>query len=146
VEPPEGNSSRLWGDDGARISGSFNMINAGKQGISIDLRADGAQALVLALVKHADVVLENFRPDVMSRLGIGYERSRRRTRSLLCYRFPDSGGTARIAATRLCADRACRVGPDRSRGAAGAASRSTCRCRWPTPMPACMAWSRCCRP
>ena len=73
VEPPEGDSSRLWGKMTAGISGYFNMINAGKQGISIDLRADGAQALVLALVKHADVVLENFRPDVMSRLGIGYE-------------------------------------------------------------------------
>ena len=50
------------------------MINAGKRSISIDLRAEGAQDLVLALVKHADIVLENFRPDVMPRLGIGYER------------------------------------------------------------------------
>ena len=73
VEPPEGDSSRLWGKMTAGISGYFNMINAGKRGISIDLRADGAQALVLELVKNADVVLENFRPDVMSRLGIGYE-------------------------------------------------------------------------
>ena len=73
VEPPEGDSSRLWGKMTAGISGYFNMINAGKQGISIDLRAEGSQELVLALVKHADVVLENFRPDVMSRLGIGYE-------------------------------------------------------------------------
>ncbi len=74
IEPPEGDSSRLWGKMTAGISGYFNMINAGKQGISIDLRAEGAQDLVLALVKKADVVLENFRPDVMPRLGIGYER------------------------------------------------------------------------
>lgn len=74
VEPPEGDTSRLWGKMTAGISGYFNMINAGKQGIAIDLRAEGAQDLVLALVKHADVVLENFRPDVMPRLGIGYER------------------------------------------------------------------------
>ena len=74
VEPPEGDTSRLWGKMTAGISGYFNMINAGKQGISIDLRAEGAQDLVLALVKHADVVLENFRPDVMPRLGIGYQR------------------------------------------------------------------------
>ena len=73
IEPPEGDSSRLWGKMTAGISGYFNMINAGKQSISIDLRAEGAQDLVLALVKHADVVLENFRPDVMPRLGIGYE-------------------------------------------------------------------------
>jgi crotonobetainyl-CoA:carnitine CoA-transferase CaiB-like acyl-CoA transferase len=57
----------------AGISGYFNMVNAGKRSIAIDLRAPGAQELVLALVKQADVLVENFRPDVMARLGIGYE-------------------------------------------------------------------------
>lgn len=73
IEPPEGDSSRLWGKMTAGISGYFNMINAGKRGIAIDLRAEGAKDLVLSLVKQADIVLENFRPDVMPRLGIGYE-------------------------------------------------------------------------
>jgi CoA:oxalate CoA-transferase len=74
VEPPEGDSSRLWGKMTAGISGYFNMVNAGKRSISIDLRTEGAQELVLALVAKADVVLENFRPDVMPRLGLAYER------------------------------------------------------------------------
>lgn len=73
IEPPEGDTSRLWGKMTAGISGYFNMINAGKQGVAIDLRAEGAKELVLSLVKQADIVLENFRPDVMPRLGIGYE-------------------------------------------------------------------------
>jgi len=73
VEPPEGDSSRLWGRITAGVSGYFNMVNAGKRSIAIDLRAPGAQELVLALVKQADVLVENFRPDVMPRLGIGYE-------------------------------------------------------------------------
>lgn len=73
VEPPEGDSSRLWGKMTAGISGYFNMVNAGKRSIAIDLRAPGAKELVLALVKQADVLVENFRPDVMPRLGIGYE-------------------------------------------------------------------------
>ncbi len=73
VEPPEGDSSRLWGRMTAGISGYFNMVNAGKRSIAIDLRAPGAQELVLALVKQSDVLVENFRPDVMARLGIGYE-------------------------------------------------------------------------
>ena len=73
VEPPEGDSSRLWGRMTAGVSGYFNMVNAGKRSIAIDLRAPGAQELVLALVKQADVLVENFRPDVMPRLGIGYE-------------------------------------------------------------------------
>lgn len=74
VEPPEGDSSRLWGKVTAGVSGYFNMVNAGKRCISIDLRVEGAQELVLALAAKADVVIENFRPDVMPRLGIGYER------------------------------------------------------------------------
>jgi crotonobetainyl-CoA:carnitine CoA-transferase CaiB-like acyl-CoA transferase len=73
VEPPEGDSTRLWGKMTAGISGYFNMANAGKRSISIDLRAEGARELVLALASKADVVVENFRPDVMPRLGIGYE-------------------------------------------------------------------------
>ena len=73
VEPPEGDSSRLWGRMTAGISGYFNMVNAGKRSIAIDLRAPGAQELALALVRKADVLVENFRPDVMDRLGIGYE-------------------------------------------------------------------------
>jgi len=73
VEPPEGDSSRLWGRMTAGVSGYFNMVNAGKRSIAIDLRAPGAQELVLALVKQSDVLVENFRPDVMARLGIGYE-------------------------------------------------------------------------
>ena len=72
VEPPEGDSSRLWGRLTAGVSGYFNMVNAGKRSIAIDLRAPGAPDLVLALVKQADVLVENFRPDVMPRLGIGY--------------------------------------------------------------------------
>ncbi len=74
VEPPEGDSTRLWGKMTGGISGYFNMVNVGKRSISIDLRAKGAQELVLALAAKADVVVENFRPDVMPRLGIGYER------------------------------------------------------------------------
>jgi len=73
VEPPEGDSSRLWGRMTGGVSGYFNMVNAGKRSIAIDLRAPGAQELVLALVRKADVLVENFRPDVMPRLGIGYE-------------------------------------------------------------------------
>jgi crotonobetainyl-CoA:carnitine CoA-transferase CaiB-like acyl-CoA transferase len=74
VEPPEGDSTRLWGRMAGGISSYFNMANAGKRCISIDLRAEGARDLVIELAAKADVVLENFRPDVMPRLGIGYEK------------------------------------------------------------------------
>ena len=73
VEPPEGDVTRFWGREIAGLSGYFNQQNAGKRNICIDLRADGAVDLVKQLVASADIVIENFRPDVMGRLGIDYE-------------------------------------------------------------------------
>jgi crotonobetainyl-CoA:carnitine CoA-transferase CaiB-like acyl-CoA transferase len=73
VEPPDGDVTRYWGREIAGIPGYFHQQNAGKRNICIDLRADGAPDLVKQLVREADIVIENYRPDVMGRLGIGYE-------------------------------------------------------------------------
>ena len=72
VEPPDGDSTRIHGKKIEGISGFFNQQNAGKRNICIDLRANGAVELVKALVAEADIVLENYRPGVMGRLGIDY--------------------------------------------------------------------------
>ena len=72
VEPPDGDVTRVWGREVGGVPGYYHQQNAGKRNISIDLRAPGAQALVFELVRHADVLLENYRPDVMPRLGLGY--------------------------------------------------------------------------
>src|SRR5579864_3737739 len=73
VEPPDGDVTRQWGRVTAGLPGYYFQQNAGKRNISIDLRAAGARALVLDLVRRADVLIENYRPDVMPRLGLGYE-------------------------------------------------------------------------
>lgn len=73
VEPPEGDITRLWGKVVGGIPGYYHQQNAGKRNICLDLRAAGARELVLELVRHADILVENFRPDVMPRLGFGYE-------------------------------------------------------------------------
>lgn len=73
VEPPEGDVTRFWGHEIANIPGYFHQQNAGKKNICIDLRAEGAIELVNELVAKADILIENYRPDVMGRLGIGYE-------------------------------------------------------------------------
>jgi len=73
VEPPEGDVTRLWGRQVAGIGGFFHQQNAGKRSICLDLQAPRARDLALDLVRRADIVLENFRPDVMPRLGLGYE-------------------------------------------------------------------------
>ena len=76
VEPPDGDITRLWGKVVAGIPGYFHQQNAGKRNISVDLRAPGARELVLDLARQADVLIENYRPDVMPRLGLGYEALR----------------------------------------------------------------------
>ncbi|GBD23671.1 Acetyl-CoA:oxalate CoA-transferase [bacterium HR29] len=58
------------------ISTFFFSPNRGKKGICIDLRREEGKQLVLELVRHVDVVAENFRPGTMERLGLGYERLR----------------------------------------------------------------------
>ena len=73
VEPPDGDVTRMWGAVIAEIPGYYHQQNAGKRNICIDLRADGSQKLVHQLVKEADILIENYRPDVMPRLGLGYE-------------------------------------------------------------------------
>ena len=72
VEPPDGDVTRYWGHEIANITGYFHQQNAGKKNICIDLRAPDAPGLVKQLVAEADILIENYRPDVMDRLGVGY--------------------------------------------------------------------------
>jgi len=81
VEPPEGDLSRTFpplSDDG--ITPYFAQQNAGKRFCSVDLRAPGATELVLQLLGNCDVLVENFRPGVMGRFGLGPTQ--------MCERFP----------------------------------------------------------
>ncbi len=73
VEPPEGDMTRLWGKVVAGLAGYYQQQNAGKRNICVDLRAPGAAALMLDLVRHTDILIENYRGDVMGRLGLGYD-------------------------------------------------------------------------
>lgn len=76
VEPPDNDITRLWGKVIAGIPGYYHQQNAGKRNISIDLRATGAKEFVFDLVRNADILVENYRPDVMGRLGLDYESLR----------------------------------------------------------------------
>jgi alpha-methylacyl-CoA racemase len=57
-------------------SALFLSLNRGKRSIRIDLKSDEGKGVLLRLVRDADVLLESFRPGVMDRLGVGYERLR----------------------------------------------------------------------
>ena len=77
VEPPGGDSSRRWGDsrygDKGQYSGPYLSINRNKRSIVLDLKSVGGLDVAKRLVARADVALENYRPGVMQRLGLGYE-------------------------------------------------------------------------
>lgn len=72
VEPPDQDVTRLWGRKVGPNSGYYNQQNAGKRNISIDLRTADGISLLKDLAREADMVVENFRPGVMNRLGIGW--------------------------------------------------------------------------
>src|SRR5580692_10350373 len=57
-------------------SALFLSLNRNKRSIRIDLKHERGRAALLALVREHDVVLESFRPGVLDRLGVGYERMR----------------------------------------------------------------------
>lgn len=61
----------------------FHAINRGKQGIAIDFKTDVGRAALLRLAEQADVVIQNFRPGVADRLGVGPEALRARNPRLV---------------------------------------------------------------
>ncbi|WP_369726397.1 CaiB/BaiF CoA transferase family protein [Bradyrhizobium sp. LLZ17] len=78
VENPNGGdlARRLGADPkrAERLQGlSFVAVNAGKQSVALDLKSEAGREVFLRLVKEAHVVLENFRPKVMERLGLGFD-------------------------------------------------------------------------
>jgi crotonobetainyl-CoA:carnitine CoA-transferase CaiB-like acyl-CoA transferase len=69
VEPPGGDPMRHY-------RGLFEVINAGKRSIELDLKDDRDRSRALELAAAADVVVEGFRPGVMARLGLDYDAVR----------------------------------------------------------------------
>jgi len=76
VEPPGGDLVRqrqpLREGGGGAHSAYYGNLNAGKQSLCVDLRKPGGRALVLELAAQADVLVENFRPGVIGRMGFGH--------------------------------------------------------------------------
>jgi crotonobetainyl-CoA:carnitine CoA-transferase CaiB-like acyl-CoA transferase len=70
--PGKGDSVRAWGD-GSERNPYFRYINRNKKGITLDYKAPRGKALFLRLVAGVDVLVENYRPNVMPRAGLGFD-------------------------------------------------------------------------
>ena len=70
--PPRGDASRRMAGASGTDSPAFNAVNRGKRGIVVDMKADRGRDVVRRLAAAADVFLENARPGVMDRMGLGY--------------------------------------------------------------------------
>jgi alpha-methylacyl-CoA racemase len=71
------------GADPTARSALFLALNRGKRSVRLNLKDDGGRDAFLRLVRDADVVLESFRPGVLDRLGVGYERCREENAGLV---------------------------------------------------------------
>src|ERR1700709_1874550 len=71
VEPPEGDVTRAFGPNRPQTA-YFRQQNAGKRSITVDFRTADGQETVKALATVADIVLENFRPGVLDKFGLGW--------------------------------------------------------------------------
>jgi crotonobetainyl-CoA:carnitine CoA-transferase CaiB-like acyl-CoA transferase len=79
VEPRSGDGTRRAGpfrpaDGRDGLAGYFQSVNRGKRSVVLDLKAPADVQRLLELVRHADVLVENYSAGVMDRLGLGYER------------------------------------------------------------------------
>jgi alpha-methylacyl-CoA racemase len=76
IEPPEGDGMRRLGLGERADDAVFSLLNAGKRCCRVNLKERPGLDRVLALAREADVLVEQFRPGVMTRLGLGYEALR----------------------------------------------------------------------
>ena len=71
VEPTTGEQMRHIGPTVNKVTAAFFSCNRGKRSIAVDLKSDDGKKILFDLVKSADVLLQNFRPGAMDRMGFG---------------------------------------------------------------------------
>ncbi|MCS0502075.1 CaiB/BaiF CoA transferase family protein [Ancylobacter mangrovi] len=76
VEPPQGDDYRHIGPFVGGEGGLFLLMNRNKRSMALDLKQEEARELAHELIAKSDVIVENFRPGVADRLGIGFEQAK----------------------------------------------------------------------
>jgi len=74
IEAPDGDPSRVTGIMGKGENPYFVNLNRNKRTITVDMKQEEGKEIIRRLAKRSDVLVENFRPGVMDRLGLGYNQ------------------------------------------------------------------------
>ncbi|KAJ6161142.1 hypothetical protein N7470_004538 [Penicillium chermesinum] len=100
-QPQSGDDTRLWREDGeekfwkpdaSRTSLYFNTINRNKRSISLNLKHPDGRKIALDLAKTSDVVIENFIPGKLDKLGLGFEDLKKVNPSIILASISGYGG------------------------------------------------------
>ena len=74
IEPPfTGDTARFLGPARNGMAAMFATVNRNKKSVCLDLKVDEERAIFLDLVRTADALIENYRPGVLDRMGLGYD-------------------------------------------------------------------------
>lgn len=102
VEPPGmGGILRWLGSSRNGMSGMFCVANRGKRSIVVDLSSEEGCGIFSRLAARADVVIQNFRPGVVDRMGIGYEQVRAANPSVVYLSISGFGASGPYAGKRV---------------------------------------------
>jgi crotonobetainyl-CoA:carnitine CoA-transferase CaiB-like acyl-CoA transferase len=98
VERPEGDDTRAWGPPWAPHGGStyFDSVNRNKRSVALDLRDAGDLELARRLCSRSDVLIENFAPGTMSRLGLDHDELREANPRLVSCSITGFGASAEL--------------------------------------------------
>lgn len=98
VEPPGGDPIRGWREVRDGTSLWYRSLGRNKKSVTLDLKSEQGRALVMKLLETADVVVENFRPGLMEKWGLGPEQVKERNPGLVYARISGYGQTGPYAA------------------------------------------------
>jgi alpha-methylacyl-CoA racemase len=73
IERPEGDDMRRFAPSLDEMSAPYAALNRGKDIVAIDLKDQAKRPDLIAMIRHSDILIEQFRPGVMARLGLGYD-------------------------------------------------------------------------
>jgi CoA:oxalate CoA-transferase len=103
VESPRTDVTEYFGVVRDGRAGMYAQMNAGKRSVGLDLTVAGATGLISDLARRADVLIENFRPGVMDRLGLGYGQLSGANPALVMLSISGFGSAGRDAQRRALA-------------------------------------------